>query len=636
MTTTTRSDSPRRKTSRAEGGSAAPPPSGVAEHLAPVALPSPEPVRPLRIADIVPDPNNPRSFAEDAAFEELVTDIRKRGVIHNIVVRPYPAGNGAPPAPYLLVAGERRWRAAQRVGFEIINAMIKQLSEEDAYEWALVENITREGLAPIDEAKGFKRLIDVYRFTHEDIAAKITKSVRYVLRRLLLLNLPEGAFELHKKDLLTFGALEELARAPAPIQKDFVESMLKQLAQGGARFGWTRTYNAQEMRDHVRQEAKVLPLAKAPFDTTDETLQPGACTRCPKNTASQRVMFDDEKGPGECLDRDCYNSKLTQGWDKMKAQAQAAGTRVLEGDETKEFRASFGTQLAYGGGMVDLDTPCEDDPAHQAAMDKWEAEEQRLADEDPDGKMPDEPEPKTYKELLGPYLKEHPEELVLMRLPAGQGFGQINIVQGVPRERLPDLLHNAGHPEIAQVLRAEAQQEGRSSSAGTSRADHERETALRNLEIRVATRVQTLAIERVGEFIAKSFAVACHEDEEDQLKALLREMICATWTKKNSPAAKRRGLGAEPAAQGWDEKKITDEPRLAEMETVDLLAFYFELELERENYHNATLRGKRAFRAVKTTQYDEELKQQLKDEKAKARKKEKSKDKGAEKKAPSA
>ena len=139
----------------------------------------------LRADQIRPGRFQPRTTFNEAALEELKASIKRSGVIEPIIVRPVAHGT------YEMVAGERRFRAAQALGLAEIPALIKTLSDKEALEMALVENVQREHLNPIEEASGYARLLNEFGYTQEDVAAAVGKDRATVANALRLLTLPE-------------------------------------------------------------------------------------------------------------------------------------------------------------------------------------------------------------------------------------------------------------------------------------------------------------------------------------------------------------------------------------------------------------------------------------------------------------
>ncbi|WP_124100352.1 ParB/RepB/Spo0J family partition protein [Ruminococcus sp. Marseille-P6503] len=140
-------------------------------------------VEEIRLSLIEPDRNQPRSDFDEARLNELADNIRQHGVLQPILVR--PAGEDR----YMIVAGERRWRAARIAGLSEIPALVRELSDLEAAQIALIENIQREDLNPIEEAKAFKRLSDEFGMTQEDIARIVGKSRSAVTNSIRLLKL---------------------------------------------------------------------------------------------------------------------------------------------------------------------------------------------------------------------------------------------------------------------------------------------------------------------------------------------------------------------------------------------------------------------------------------------------------------
>ncbi len=167
-----------------------------------------EGVQLLRLADVVPDKHQPRRRFDEAALAELASSILEHGVLQPIVVRPLPSGG------YQIIAGERRWRAARQAGLSEIPAMVKEISEEKAMEIALIENLQREDLDPVEEALGYRQLMDRCGYTQEAAAAKLGKSRSAVANSLRLLNLPAPVLELLKSGVLSTGHAKALLSLP--------------------------------------------------------------------------------------------------------------------------------------------------------------------------------------------------------------------------------------------------------------------------------------------------------------------------------------------------------------------------------------------------------------------------------------
>ena len=189
----------------------------------------------LKIHEIEPNKAQPRKQFDDGALADLAASIAQHGVLQPLLVRPLPGGT------YQLVAGERRWRASRMAGLTEVPVVIKELSEREAAGVALIENLQRQDLNPIEEADGYRTLMDRYGLTQEEIAKAVGKSRPAVANALRLLQLPtelsvlvkDGSLSAgHARALLSFETKEEQqAAAKAAMQKDLSVRALEKMAK---------------------------------------------------------------------------------------------------------------------------------------------------------------------------------------------------------------------------------------------------------------------------------------------------------------------------------------------------------------------------------------------------------------------
>ena len=158
------------------------------------------------IADLTRNPYQPRQNFKEDKLEELANSIRKNGIIQPIAVRPSKSG----PGKYEIIAGERRWLAAQRAGLHEIPISILDLSDVESLEVAIVENIQRDDLNPIEEAKGYKRLNEEFKYDHESISKLMSKSRSHISNTLRLLTLPSDVVAMLEEGTLTSGQARPL------------------------------------------------------------------------------------------------------------------------------------------------------------------------------------------------------------------------------------------------------------------------------------------------------------------------------------------------------------------------------------------------------------------------------------------
>ncbi|HEY6868498.1 MAG TPA: ParB/RepB/Spo0J family partition protein, partial [Novosphingobium sp.] len=161
----------------------------------------------LPIAAIEPHPDQPRRHFDETALDELAASIAARGVIQPVIVRPMAPGR------YQLVAGERRWRASQRAQLHEIPALVRELSEREVMALALIENLQREDLNPIEEARAYQRLADQEGMTQADIARMVDKSRSHVANFQRLLSLPEPVLGHVETGVLSMGHARALIGA---------------------------------------------------------------------------------------------------------------------------------------------------------------------------------------------------------------------------------------------------------------------------------------------------------------------------------------------------------------------------------------------------------------------------------------
>ena len=179
----------------------------------------------LRLSEIEPNRNQPRTNFDEDALAELADSIEKHGLIQPIVVRPTSSG------VYQIVAGERRWRACRMAGLQEVPVVIKELDDQKYFEIALIENLQREDLNAVEEAQGYKTLIDVYSLTQEQVAESVGKSRSAVTNALRLLNLNDNALEALKNGQITAGHARAILAAE---DNEMAAAMLKAALAGAS------------------------------------------------------------------------------------------------------------------------------------------------------------------------------------------------------------------------------------------------------------------------------------------------------------------------------------------------------------------------------------------------------------------
>ena len=225
----------------------------------------------IDIDQVRPSPFQPRRIFDDDALTELANSIRNQGLLQPIVVRKRPQGG------YELIAGERRWRAAQRAGLSTIPAVLKTVSDEEASALALIENIQREDLSALEEALGLARLRDEFQLTQQQIADAVGKSRVGIANLLRLLNLgstaqrllEEGKLEMgHARALLGLEGISQDQVAQQVADQGFsvrqTEALVRRVSQGGSPKASTRAAADSKDADTRRLEQRITERIGAP------------------------------------------------------------------------------------------------------------------------------------------------------------------------------------------------------------------------------------------------------------------------------------------------------------------------------------------------------------------------------------
>ena len=174
----------------------------------------------LPLREIEPDPGQPRKTFDDETLAELSASIAEHGLLQPIAVRPKPSGG------YLIVAGERRWRASRMAGLTEVPVIVKDVTDEQAMELALVENLQREDLDPVEEAAGIRELMTRCDLTQEQAARKLGKSRSALANSLRLLSLQETVLELLKSGFITIGHAKVVLGLPTPELQEEAAQMI--------------------------------------------------------------------------------------------------------------------------------------------------------------------------------------------------------------------------------------------------------------------------------------------------------------------------------------------------------------------------------------------------------------------------
>jgi|GEM_PF-5840439 ParB family chromosome partitioning protein len=327
--------------------------AGVAAALGMAEPPAPrverfEPGLPMQA--IFEHPDNPRKNFDQAGLEELAASIRSKGLLQPIVVRPVRVEHIEPTA-YQIVCGARRYRACAIAGLKTVPAIVREMTDAEAIECMAIENLQREDLTEIEEARGFENWVKMHGSRPEallELARIVGKSDTYIRRRLKVLELPKDILDLWEKGELIYGHLELLVRMGNPKRG---KELLTELMRWGKD---ART--AERFRELIARASPLLSAAKFPK---------AQCAECEKNTGAADRLFGAEDGVGKtkrCLDPGCFKHHqgdwLLAHWSET-ADGKKIGTNAcrFQGDLLpNHYSTIYNTTKAKCLGCLDYAT----------------------------------------------------------------------------------------------------------------------------------------------------------------------------------------------------------------------------------------------------------------------------------------
>ncbi|MFL5136866.1 MAG: ParB/RepB/Spo0J family partition protein [Microvirga sp.] len=210
-----------------------------------------------------PNPRNPRKVFDDADLQELTQSIRDRGIIQPIVVRPIPNHR----EEYEIVAGERRWRAAQKAGLHKVPVVVVTIDDKTSLEYAILENVQRADLNPIEESEGYSRLMVEFSYTQENLSKIIGKSRSHIANMLRLADLPVGVRKLLMERKLTAGHGRALLSVKDPLQ------VAKRVLDEGLSVRQVEEIAQNDNADPAKAEATAAKPAKVEKDPDTRALE---------------------------------------------------------------------------------------------------------------------------------------------------------------------------------------------------------------------------------------------------------------------------------------------------------------------------------------------------------------------------
>lgn len=254
------------------------PAAGAAAQSTIKPLPSHGEQRMIPIDRIAPSPFNPRKHFDPAELDELANSIREKGLVQPIILRPIGAGGHH----YEIVAGERRWRAAQRASLHLVPAIVRALTDQEALELAIIENVQRTDLNAIEEATGYRELVDRFGYTQDELGQIIGKSRSHLANTMRLLKLPESVQGMVREGRLSAG------HARALIGREDAEQMARDIVEKGL--------NVRDVEALVQEKGDTR--AAKPRSPTP-SLQKDADTRAAERDMADALGLAVEIAPGK-------------------------------------------------------------------------------------------------------------------------------------------------------------------------------------------------------------------------------------------------------------------------------------------------------------------------------------------------
>ena len=293
---------------------------------------------------IAPNPDNPRKHFSGPGFEELVKSIESKGVIEPVIVRAISKD----PYIFEIVAGDRRLRALKRIdngkGKARIPAIIRDLTDGEAFEFMMIENLQREDLTELEEAQSFKQYLEKRgKDQLQELAARTGIQPAYIRRRIAILSLPKYLLAAWDKNELVFGHLEQFLRIRDPKRIKKIHSDLWRWGQGPS---------VNDLKEQINKQAPQLGWARFNLETE-------GCLGCENNSDVQKALFDiDGSKKAVCFNPDCFKKKQKKGidqyWKKDQEKFGTAGWKFKE-DLDWSYRHSF-----YHGDKFEKCQTCDD------------------------------------------------------------------------------------------------------------------------------------------------------------------------------------------------------------------------------------------------------------------------------------
>ncbi len=272
---------------------------------------------PIPIAQLIESPLNPRKHFDETKIAELASSLKEKGVLNHLIGRRVADGDSIE-----VICGHRRLRAARLAELEDLPVEIRQYDDRQAIEIMLIENGQRDDVHPIEEARGYRMLIDEHGYEVAALAVRVGHSESHIYRRLQLLKLLPEVQEAYLAGKIHTGHAELIGRLDLSLQ-------LKAL--GYAYNDWQGLKSVSQLRDHIK-ETYTRILETAAFSKSDADLVPsaGSCNACPKRTGSAPALFEDLGRKDTCTDPDCFGKKMNAHFNAKRRELKNSGEEFVQ------------------------------------------------------------------------------------------------------------------------------------------------------------------------------------------------------------------------------------------------------------------------------------------------------------------
>jgi len=280
----------------------------------------------VELKDIKSSPYNSRKTFDAEKMKELVASVVEKGILNPILLR--TKGN-----KYEIVCGERRFRAATTAGLTEIPAVVRILTDQQALECMVIENLQREDVHPLEEAEGYEALMKKHGYkTVDDIAAKIGKSRGYVYGRLKLCELIPENRKLFYSGKFSPSVALLVAKVPPSLQLEAG----KYIANGGD-WGRGEPLNYRDAKGYI-EEKLMVQIKEAQFDPKEKGLAGKcSCVECPRRTGNDQLLFADVQGKDICTDPGCFEAKKNATVQREMSRLKEKGKTVISPEEAKQL-----------------------------------------------------------------------------------------------------------------------------------------------------------------------------------------------------------------------------------------------------------------------------------------------------------